>query len=219
MNDVVAEYCRKMKKEMADNAWRKTKPKSNESQIKQINNKDWKWCEKCSLWTLSHGTAEHNDNFRGGKKTSTSTEPSANLASVSKNDTTGLHSVWSNNPDFCTVEAFKSEVKTTTTMLFYLLLMSLYSNMKDFMFGLTETIIMIPDMVNKYYEYIVWFNLASLLKTKMKKKHRRCYQTSPCLQPLMMYPKHLCVLSGIEVSMHKVKVTMKDNGIRMGAML
>ena len=48
--------------------WREIPPKAGESQVKTVNGKEAKWCDKCKLWSYNHSTATHKDGKKKGRK-------------------------------------------------------------------------------------------------------------------------------------------------------
>ena len=59
-------------------AWKKKPPMKGEANEKTVEGQKWKWCGRCTRWTLSHLTAEHKDKV----KDEAATTPASNLASV-----------------------------------------------------------------------------------------------------------------------------------------
>ena len=47
------------KKKKSKHAWKQKPPKEGSAETKKVDGKTWKWCAKCSRWTLSHSTSEH----------------------------------------------------------------------------------------------------------------------------------------------------------------
>ena len=66
------------KKVKSKHTWKKKPPKEGSSEQKKVDGKLWKWCAKCSRWTLSHSTAEHT-----GSKSKGDTATTADTATSS----------------------------------------------------------------------------------------------------------------------------------------
>ena len=67
------------KQNKSKHAWKKKPPKEGSAEQKKVDGKQWKWCAKCSRWTLSHSTNEHT----GSSKSKESTTATADGATSS----------------------------------------------------------------------------------------------------------------------------------------
>jgi hypothetical protein len=61
-------------------SWKKTPPKSGEPETKEVKEKPWYWCAKCTKWSTSHGTDKHRKDAPATPGAPTDTPPAASNA-------------------------------------------------------------------------------------------------------------------------------------------
>ena len=70
------------KKKKSKHAWKQKPPKEGSAETKKVDGKTWKWCAKCSRWTLSHSTSEHTGRPSNEESPTPPAETSGSLPAV-----------------------------------------------------------------------------------------------------------------------------------------